>query len=203
MSVAEELVNLRLKYGWSQDEAASLAGVAPTTWFRAERADETVNWSRGLRAKTLRGMLETLLACAVPISIDDAHAVLDAAGISRAAVRVPTSHRSAFAAAPASPSDVLNVDAAVRLVQLAFALAARVGADRAESILRQITDIPVAGPITPPTDPRAALGKQYLRVYEPPRKRPDGSVEQVVRGYETPPPAAASDAPRRAAPGKQ
>ena len=201
MSVSVELVKLREKYGWSQDEAASLAGVAPTTWYRAERTDPRADWSKGLRRRTLRTMLESLLNCAMPIGAEDALIIADAAGIPRTAIRVPAPTR-ALPAPPTTPSNMLSQDAALRLVALVFEFAARVGAERAESVLRQITDIPMASPLVAlPADPRAQAAKAYLRVFETPRQRADGSVEQVVKGYDVVPsatdPTAAAKRPTR------
>lgn len=186
VSVSQELAKLRVKYGWSQEEAASLAGVAPTTWYRAERADNKVDWSKGLRRRTLRTMLESLLNCPMPINAADAFVISDKAGIPRTAIRIPLTRAAPVAEEQPPDLGLISHAAAVRLVSLIFQFAARVGADRAEAVLRQITEIPVATPLPPPTsDPRAAAAKAYLRVSDPPRQRPDGSIEQVSRGYES------------------
>jgi hypothetical protein len=98
---------------------------------------------------------------------------------------------------------MISFDAASKMMGLMFQLAALVGESRAEAILRQIVEIPVATPIPTQSDPRADVAKRYLRVVDPPVRRPDGAVEEVSRGYELAPPTPPAAQPaRRSTPGK-
>lgn len=128
-----ELLRLRNRYGWTRDQIAKLAGVSSLTVLRIEnpKADGA---GRRVTPATIKRMIQQLLDSDEPITIDEATALADAAGISRSAVHKPGNSIEAHDGVIGS---ITTLEAA-QLMQMLMDIAGEYGVDRTRRMLRSL-----------------------------------------------------------------